>query len=398
MTGSKTNKLADRINRIEPSPTLAISARAKQMVADGIDVISFSAGEPDFNTPEPIREAAKRAIDEGKTKYTPAPGVPALRQAIADDYRKRGREVEANQVVVTVGGKHALYNATQVLFDEGDKVLIPAPYWVSYPAQVTLADAEPIAVETGLETNFKMLPSQLEEHLQDPAVRGVILCSPSNPTGACYSEAELAALGEVLETREDVVVFFDAIYDRLYYGGGIAPDLVATVPSLANRTVTFNGFSKTYAMTGWRLGYAIGPTDIIGAMGKLQSQSTSNATSFAQYGAIEALDLPDSVIDEMRDTFQRRRDLIVSGLNAIDGVECATPDGAFYVFPDFSSYIGDRFEDDMKLAGYLLDEAKVAVVPGSAFGTPGYLRMSYATSDELIERGIERVRKALVGE
>jgi aspartate aminotransferase len=395
MTDPKTTKLADRINRIEPSPTLAISARAKQMVADGIDVISFSAGEPDFNTPEPIREAAKRAIDEGKTKYTPAPGVPALRQGIADDYRKRGREVEASQVVVTVGGKHALYNATQVLFDEGDKVLIPAPYWVSYPAQVTLADATPIAVETGLETNFKMLPGQLAEQLEDPTVRGLILCSPSNPTGACYTEAELAALGEVLETREDVVVFFDAIYDRLYYGGGIAPDLVATVPSLADRTVTFNGFSKTYAMTGWRLGYAIGPTEIIGAMAKLQSQSTSNATAFAQYGAIEALELPDSVIDEMRDIFKRRRDLIVGGLNAIDGVECATPDGAFYVFPDFSSYIGDRFADDMELAGYLLDEAKVAVVPGSAFGTPGYLRMSYATSDELIERGIERVAKAL---
>lgn len=388
-------KLADRINRIEPSPTLAISARAKQMVADGIDVISFSAGEPDFNTPESIREAAKRAIDEGKTKYTPAAGIPQLRQAIADDYKKRGREIEAGQVVVTVGGKHALYNATQVLFGEGDKVVIPAPYWVSYPAQVTLADAEPIAVETGIETNFKMLPAQLASQLEDPAVKGVILCSPSNPTGACYTKSELEALGEVLKTRDDVVVFFDAIYDRLYYGGGIAPDLVNTVPELEDRTVTFNGFSKTYAMTGWRLGYAHGPQKIISAMAKLQSQSTSNTTAFAQWGALEALNLDDSVIDEMRDIFQRRRDLIVEGLNAIDGVECATPDGAFYVFPDFSSFLGDRFEDDMALAGYLLDEAKVALVPGSAFGTPGYLRMSYATSDELIERGIARIAKAL---
>ena len=388
-------KLAERITRIEPSPTLAISARAKQMVADGVDVISFSAGEPDFNTPESIREAAKRAIDEGKTKYTPAAGVPQLRQAIADDYRKRGRQVEADQVVVTVGGKHALYNASQVLFDEGDKVLIPAPYWVSYPAQAILADAEPIAVETGLATNFKMLPEQLETQLQDPSVKAVILCSPSNPTGACYSKAELEALGEALKTREDVVVFFDAIYDRLYYGGGVAPDLVATVPELENRTVTFNGFSKTYAMTGWRLGYAIGPSEIIGAMAKLQSQSTSNTTSFAQYGAIEALNLDDSVIDGMRETFKRRRDLIVEALSAIDGVECATPSGAFYVFPDFSSFIGKRFDDDMALAGYLLDEAQVAVVPGSAFGTPGYLRMSYATSDELIEEGIERIANAL---
>ncbi|QDG54865.1 pyridoxal phosphate-dependent aminotransferase [Persicimonas caeni] len=388
-------KLADRINRIEPSPTLAISARAKQMVADGIDVISFSAGEPDFNTPESIREAAKRAIDEGKTKYTPAAGIPQLRQAIADDYKKRGRDIEASQVVVTVGGKHALYNATQVLFGEGDKVLIPAPYWVSYPAQVTLADAEPIAVETGLDTHFKMLPEQLEKQLEDPSVKGVILCSPSNPTGSCYSKEELEALGEVLKTREDVVVFFDAIYDRLYYGGGIAPDLVATVPELEDRTITFNGFSKTYAMTGWRLGYAHGPQEIISAMAKLQSQSTSNTTAFAQWGALEALNLDDSVIDEMRDIFKRRRDLIVEGLNAIDGVECATPDGAFYVFPDFSSFIGDRFEDDMALAGYLLDEAKVALVPGSAFGTPGYLRMSYATSDELIEKGVARIKDAL---
>ncbi len=390
-------KLANRITRIEPSPTLAISARAKQMVAEGIDVISFSAGEPDFNTPEPIREAAKRALDEGKTKYTPAAGIPQLRQAIARDYKKRGRDVEASQVVVTVGGKHALYNATQVLFEEGDKVVIPAPYWVSYPAQVTLTGAEPVVVETGLDTEFKMLPEQLAKQLEDPAVRGVILCAPSNPTGACYSKEELAALGEVLKTRDDVVVFFDAIYDRLYYGGGIAPDLVNLVPELADRTVTFNGFSKTYAMTGWRLGYAIGPNDIIGAMAKLQSQSTSNTTAFAQYGALAALELDDSVLDEMRETFKRRRDLIVAGLNSIDGVECATPSGAFYVFPDFSAHIGERFADDLKLAGYLLDEAKVALVPGTAFGTPGYLRMSYATGDELIEKGIERIRAALVG-
>ncbi len=388
-------KLSDRINRIEPSPTLAISARAKQMVADGIDVISFSAGEPDFNTPEPIREAAKLALDEGKTRYTPASGVPALRAAIAADYKRRGRDVEADEVVVTVGGKHALYNATQVLFEEGDKVVIPAPYWVSYPAQVTLTGATPVAVETGLEAEFKLTPEQLRTQLEDPDVRGVILCSPSNPTGACYTEDELRALGEVLVEREDVVVFFDAIYDRLYYEGEIAPDLVATVPELADRTVTFNGFSKTYAMTGWRLGYAVGPSEIIAAMGKLQSQSTSNATAFAQYGALAALELDDSVIDEMRATFKRRRDLIVGALNAIDGVECATPAGAFYVFPDFSTWVARHFDDDLELASYLLDEAEVALVPGSAFGQPGCLRLSYATSDELIEAGVERIKEAL---
>jgi aspartate aminotransferase len=365
------------------------------MAANGIDVISFSAGEPDFNTPEPIREAAKRALDAGKTKYAPAAGVPALRQAIADDYRKRGRQVEASHVVVTVGGKHALYNATQALFEAGDKVLIPAPYWVSYPAQVKLSGAEPITLATGAASDFKITPEQLGEQLKDPAMRGVVLCSPSNPTGACYTREELAALGEVLKTREDVVIIFDAIYDRLYYGGGVAPDLVDVVPDLAGRTVTFNGFSKTYAMTGWRLGYAIGPNEVIAAMAKLQSQSTSNATTFAQYGALEALKLPDAVIDEMRATFKRRRDLVVAGLNEIDGIDCATPDGAFYVFPDFSSYLGDRFADDMALAEYLLENARVAVVPGSAFGSPGHLRMSYATSDELIEKGLARIRQAL---
>jgi len=388
-------RLSARINRVEPSPTLAISARAKKMVAEGIDVISFSAGEPDFNTPVPILEAAKRALDQGKTKYAPTPGVPALREAIAADYRKRGRTVEAAQVVVTVGGKQALYNATQALFEAGDTVLIPAPYWVSYPAQVKLAGAEPVIIETSADTDFKIKPAQLADHLKDPAVRGVILCSPSNPTGACYSAEELRALGEVLKTRKDVVVFFDAIYDRLYYDGDIAPDLVNEVPDLAEQTLTFNGFSKTYAMTGWRLGYAIGPVAVISAMAKLQSQSTSNATTFAQHGAIEALNLADSVVDEMRATFKARRDLIVAGLNAIEGVSCATPAGAFYVFPDFSAHLGARFRDDMELAEYLLEYANVALVPGSAFGAPGFLRLSYATGETLILEGLKRIERAL---
>lgn len=388
-------KLSARINRVEPSPTLAITARAKKMVAEGIDVISFGAGEPDFNTPGPILEAAKRALDEGKTKYAPTPGVPALRQAIAEDYKKRGRTVTASQVVVTVGGKQALYNATQALFEAGDKVVIPAPYWVSYPAQVKLAGAEPVILETDAAADFKVTPAQLAEHLKDPAVRGVVLCSPSNPTGACYSAEELRALGEVLKTRADVAVFFDAIYDRLYYNGDIAPDLVHEVPELAAQTLTFNGFSKTYAMTGWRLGYAIGPEPIIAAMAKLQSQSTSNATTFAQHGAIEALKLPDSVLEGMREIFKGRRDLIVEGLNAIEGVECATPAGAFYVFPDFSAHLGERFADDMALAEFLLEHANVALVPGSAFGSPGFLRLSYATSDALIAEGLKRIQVAL---
>jgi aspartate aminotransferase len=390
-------QFSDRIERVEPSPTLAISAKAKSMVADGIDVVSFSAGEPDFNTPESVREAAKRALDEGKTKYTPAAGIPALRQAIADDYNaRRGRDVASDQVVVTVGGKQALYNATQVLFDDGHRVILPSPYWVSYPAQLRLAGAEPLVVDTDIEGDFKMSVDQLRDAVVQDGVRGLILCSPSNPTGAVYSEDELAAIGEVLADHDDIVVMYDAMYDRLFYEGEIAPDFVQVNPHLEDRTVTFNGFSKTYAMTGWRLGFGIGPSSVISQMAKLQSQSTSNATSFAQYGALAALELDDSVIADMRETFKSRRDLIVSGLNDIDGVECQTPHGAFYVFPDVSAHIdGERFQDDLDLADYLLDEAHVAVVPGKAFGSPGYIRMSYASGEEQIAEGLERLKGAL---
>jgi len=391
--------LSKRIERVEPSPTLAVSARAKAMQEDGIDVVSFGAGEPDFDTPEPIREAAKSAIDTGKTRYTPTPGLPELRAAIADDYRRRERGVEADEVVVTVGGKQALYNATQVLFEEGDNVLVPAPYWVSYPAQLHLCGATPVAVETSVDGGYRLDPKILRQQLEDtPEARGLILCSPSNPTGATYTTDELEALADVLMDYPQVTVFFDAIYDRLYYEGDIAPDLLATAPELGDRVITFNGFSKTFAMTGWRLGFAIGPTEVIDAMGTLQSQSTSNATSFAQYGAIEALNLDDEIIESRRDAFERRRDLIVSGLDAIDGVNCPSPSGAFYVFPDFSAYtenISTPFDDDMALTEYLLEEAQVAVVPGSAFGASGGLRLSYAMDSETIEKGIDRITSAI---
>jgi len=387
-------KFAKRISLVQPSPTLAITAKAKAMKAAGVDVISFGAGEPDFNTPEQICDAAKQALDEGKTRYTAVAGVAELRQALADDYKRRGRDVAPEQVMVSVGGKHALFNATQVLFEEGDRVIVPAPYWVSYPAQILLAGAEPVTVTCTSETNFKLTPELLEANL-DESITGLILCSPSNPTGAVYSAAELAALGEVLVKHPQVRIFFDAMYDRLFYDGDLSPDLVATVPALADQTITFNGFSKTYAMTGWRLGYTVGPVEVIKAMSKLQSQSTSNPTSFVQYAAVEALALDDMVISEMRAVFKERRDLLVDGLNSIDGVTCALPEGAFYAFPDFNAYIGERFEDDLALAGYLLDEAKVALVPGSAFGAPGFMRLSYATSDALIEEGVARIKKAL---
>ncbi len=391
------NRLSQRINKVQPSPTLAISAKAKALIAQGVDIIGFAAGEPDFDTPAAIREAAKEALDNGKTRYTPASGIPELREAIALDYRRRGREIAPEEVLVSVGGKHALYNATQTLFEEGDVVIIPAPYWVSYPAQVLLAGAEPKIVSCRAENDFKLVPDELTKALDGPGVRSLILCSPSNPTGAVYSAEELAVLGDILGDYPEVVVFFDAMYDRLCYDRDIAPDPVAAAPHLAGRTLTFNGFSKTYAMTGWRLGYTIGPREVISAMSKLQSQSTSNPNSFAQYGALEALRLSDETIGSMRDTFRRRRDLMVQGLRSIDRVSCACPGGAFYVFPDFSAYCGSEghFADDLALAGYLLEEARVAVVPGSAFGASGHLRLSYATSDEKIVAGLDRIDEAL---
>jgi aspartate aminotransferase len=390
-------RLAARIERVEPSPTLAISAKAKALVAQGVDVISFGAGEPDFGTPDTVVEAAKAALDAGWTRYGAASGDGDLKAAIAADYARRNREVSPTEVIVSAGGKHALYNATQVLFEAGDKVLIPSPYWVSYPAQVKLADAEPIAVPCGIDTEFKLTPDALRAACEEHDPRGLILCSPSNPTGATLSAEELRGLADVLADFPDVVVFFDGMYDRLCYDAPFAADLVAVAPELADRAVTFNGFSKTYAMTGWRLGYAIGPSAIIAAMGRLQSQSTSNPTTFSQRGALAAFDLDDAVIAERREVFRARRDAIVGMLNDIAGVRCAVPGGAFYVFPDFGSFVGPdaRFANDLALSEYLLEQARVAVVPGSAFGAEGFLRLSYATSDEAIAEGVSRIAQAL---
>jgi aspartate aminotransferase len=387
---------SSRIRSVEPSPTLSISSQAKAMKADGIDVLSFSAGEPDFNTPAPVREAAAEALEAGHTNYTPTPGIPELREAIAEDYARRGRSVAPENVVVTVGAKQALYNASQVLFESGDKVVLPAPHWVSYPAQVKLAEADPVSVTCPISQDFKLEPEQLDKQLSNTDVKGLVLCSPSNPTGAVYSEQELTELGEVLKKHEDVSVLFDAIYDRIFYeDADFAPDLVDLVPELENRTLTFNGFSKTYAMTGWRLGYVIAETDTADQLSKIQSHSTSGANSFAQHGAVEALKLDDSVIEDFREAFEKRRDIFVDGLRAIDGIDVNEPGGAFYVFPDFSEFIGDRFADDMELCEHLLQEAHVASVPGSAFGTAGYLRFSYACNEETIREGLERLEQAL---
>ena len=387
-------KFSSRIDRVQPSPTLAITSKAKALIAQGVDVVSFGAGEPDFNTPQPAIDGAKQALDQDKTKYTAASGIQDLRAAIAQDYARRERQVSASQVIVSCGGKYALFNAFQVLFDSDDRVLIPTPYWVSYPAQVRLAGAQEVFAHCDASTDFKLSPDALSAHLKaDPQITGLVLCSPSNPTGEVYSAQELRALAEVLHQHPHVRVFFDAMYDRLYYDGEISPDLLAAAPELGERVLTFNGFSKTYAMTGWRLGYTVASEAIVSAMNKFQSQSTSNPTTFAQYGALSALELDDAVIQDMRRTFRRRRDLIVERLCELDGVECRVPKGAFYAFPDFNACIGEGapFEDDLALAGQLLEQAKVAVVPGSAFGAPGHLRLSYATSDALIEEGVGRI-------
>ena len=392
-------KLAARIQRVQPSPTLAITAKANALKAQGVDVISFGAGEPDFGTPSPVCEAAKAALDAGHTRYTPSPGIPALRQAVAQDYARRGRQVKPEQVIISTGGKFALFAATMAVFDQRDRVIVPTPYWVSYPAQLDLADAQTVFVECGAQTDFKLTADMLAEALKDETITGLILCSPSNPTGAVYSSQELAELGRVLLAHPRVTVFFDGMYDRLYYEGEIAPDLVAVVPELEGQVITFNGFSKTYAMTGWRLGYAIGPAPVIKAMDTYQSQSTSNTTTFAQYGAIEALKLDDSVINQMKDAFMARRDLLVSLLRELPHVRCNMPGGAFYAFPDFSYYTGPDsplgVKDDMELTALLLEQAKVAVVPGSSFGAEGFLRLSYATSEALIREGVARIARAL---
>lgn len=395
-------RTADRLARVQPSATLAITSRAKAMKAEGIDVIGFGAGEPDFNTPEPIINAAKAALDDGLTKYTAVAGFPALRKAIAADYQARyGLETTANQVMVSVGGKHVLYNIAMSLLDEGDKVLIPSPFWVSYPAQVLLAGGEPVFIETREEDGFTLTAEALDAALTEHAPRMLILNSPSNPTGGAYPREALASLLSVLEKHPETLIVWDAIYDRLTYDGFEHVEPAQIAPQLRDRIIVVNGFSKTFAMTGWRLGYGIADAGLVKAMSKLQGHATSGAATFIQAAAIAALELEDSVIDGMVEIFDGRRQRILELLRAIPGVTCAAPRGAFYVFPNLSAFIGKKagglpIEDDQALAAHLLETAKVAIVPGSAFGAPGYARLSYATSMEAIETGVKRLHEALV--
>ncbi|MBI2895160.1 MAG: pyridoxal phosphate-dependent aminotransferase [Deltaproteobacteria bacterium] len=399
MTNTAYSRIARRLDAVRPSPTLAITARAAELKAAGIDVLSFSAGEPDFPTPEHICAAARRAIDEGFTKYTAVGGIPELRKAIATNIETRfGVRYGPAEIAVTVGAKHALFNVAYALYEPGDEIVIPAPYWVTYPEHARLAGADPVVVPTAAENRFKMRPADLERAL-GPRTRAVILSTPSNPTGAAYDERELAALAEVLAPTSALVVT-DEIYASLTYGGFRHRSFVSVAPQMKDRVLLVDGVSKSYAMTGWRIGWVAGPRHFIEAILTVQSQATSNPTSIAQRAALEALVAPQDCVEEMRRRFEVRRDLMLEGLLAIPGVRCLAPDGAFYVFPDFSEVIAKldpaaRIGNDTELAAYFLEEARVAVVPGEAFGAPGHLRLSYATGEATIREGLDRMRKSL---
>jgi|YNPNPStandDraft_1061719.scaffolds.fasta_scaffold02438_2 aspartate aminotransferase len=393
-------RLADRVGRIQPSATLAIAAKAKAMKAAGVDVIGFGAGEPDFDTPAHIKEAAVRALADGFTKYTPVGGTEELRDSIARRVRADyGLAYGRSQVIVCCGAKQALYNAAVALFQQGDEVLIPAPYWVSYPEILALVDAVPVFLPTGEEQGFKVRARQLQEAIT-PRTRALILNSPSNPTGAVYLRHELEEIAQVVR-EAGIFVISDEIYDKLVYGEVRPIPLAALGEDLSGRTLLVNGVSKTYAMTGWRIGYALGPEDLISAMEKVQGQSTSNPTSMAQKAAVAALDGPQECVEEMVREFDRRRRFMVSRLNQMDGISCYEPQGAFYVFPRVDAYFGRRgggkvIRGSADMAEYLLTEAGVAVVAGEPFGSDAHIRLSFALSMEEIEDGLDRMEKALL--
>lgn len=392
-------RLSRRAEQIQPSATLAIDAKAKQMKADGIDVLGFGAGEPDFPTPPHIVDAAVAALRAGDTRYTPVGGTPELKGAVCRSLeRDYGLVYAPGEVTVSCGAKHTLFNLFLALLDERDEVIVPAPFWVSYPEQVQVAGATPVIVPTREEDGFRLRPEALEAAIT-PRTRALVLNSPSNPTGAMYGRLHLESLAEVIRGR-DLLVVSDDIYQKLVYEGGRFVGLLEVAPDLRDRVVIVNGVSKTYAMTGWRIGYAAGPSKLVAAMEKLQSQSTSNPTSFAQKAAAVALTGPQECVAEMVAAFARRREFLTEGLNSLPGIRCPLPQGAFYAFPNVSGVYGSRFEGEeirnsFDLARFLLDEARVAVVPGAPFGSDQHLRLSYATSLDVIREGLERFEAAL---
>ncbi|MFC7440563.1 pyridoxal phosphate-dependent aminotransferase [Laceyella putida] len=387
-------KLSKRVQQLAPSPTLAITAKAKALKQAGHDVIGLGAGEPDFNTPVHILKAAEEAMHKGYTKYTPSSGIVELKQAIIEKFeRDNGLTYEANQIIVTVGAKHALYNLFQALLDEGDEVIIPAPYWVSYIEQVKLADGVPVIVDGKEENQFKITPAQLEAAIND-RTKALLLNSPSNPTGMLYTEEELRAIGEVC-VKHDILVVSDEIYEHLIYGDEKHVSMASLSPELYERTVIINGVSKTYSMTGWRIGYAAGPAELIKAMSGLSDHSTSNPTSIAQYAAIAALGGTHEPVAEMKQAFKERRDYVVKRVNEIPGFHCQTPAGAFYAFINIREALNQsgKYTTPDEWSAALLEEGMVAVVPGSGFGSNDHIRISYATSMEQLEKALERIEK-----
>ncbi len=389
--------LSDTLARVKPSPTIAVTNKARELKAAGRDVIGLGAGEPDFDTPRNIKEAAKRAIDEGRTKYTAVDGIPELKAAICEKFRREnGLTYRPEQVTVGTGGKQILYNALVATLNPGDEVIIPAPYWVSYPDMVQLAGGTPVPVAAGIGTGFKLTAAALEAAIT-PRTKWFIFNSPSNPTGAGYDRAELRALTDVLMRHPNVWVMSDDMYEHLVFGDFTFCTPAEVEPGLYDRTLTCNGVSKAYAMTGWRIGYGAGPAELIRAMGTIQSQSTSNPCSVSQYAALEALSGPQDFLAENRKVFERRRDLVVTMLNTAPGITCPVPDGAFYVYPEISGLIGKTsaggvtITDDEAFATALLEEAGVAVVFGAAFGLSPYFRVSYATADAVLEEACRRI-------
>ncbi len=393
-------KTSAALGRIQPSATLAMTSRVFELKAQGIDVIGLGAGEPDFPTPDFVKEAAIAAIHANQTKYTNVDGIPALKQAIAAKFKRdNGLDYGLDQISVNVGGKHTLFNALVATVEAGDEVIVPAPYWVSYPDIVQYCGGTPVFIEAGPAQGYKITPEQLEAAIT-PRTKWLILNSPSNPTGAAYSAAELKALGEVIERHEQVWVLADDMYEHIVYDGFEFATIAQVCPSLYERVLTVNGCSKAYSMTGWRIGFAGGAPWLIKAMAKLQSQSTSNPCSIAQAAAVAALNGPQDFLKERNAAFQSRRDLVVSMLNQVGGMTCPRPEGAFYVYPEFAGLIGrttpkgQRIDTDEQMIGYLLDEARVAAVHGAAFGLSPAMRISYATSEDLLREACERIQTA----
>ena len=389
--------LSDRLNAIKPSATLAVTTRARELRAEGKDVIGLGAGEPDFDTPEHIKQAAVDALAAGDTKYTDVAGTPAFKQAIIDKFKRDNRlDYEPGQVIVSCGAKHSLFNLFQTVLNPGDEVVIPAPYWVSYPAIALLAGAVPVFVEAGIDQGFRITPEQLDAAITDKS-RLLILNSPSNPTGVAYSREQLRALGNVLERYPNLLIASDDIYEHIMWTDQPFANVVNTNPDLFERTILINGVSKAYSMTGWRIGYAAGATQIIAGMKKIQSQSTSNPTSIAQAASVAALNGDQSNIPLMVSEFRKRHDIVVDRLNQLPGVEAIESDGTFYTFPSFAGAIAARsgIENDIQLAADILENAGIAMVPGSAFGAEGYIRISYATDMETLETALDRLQDYL---